>query len=44
MDGDIVFYTHGDLIELNGTLLRAGELTVNTLNLMVGTPPATTDF
>ncbi|WP_458863301.1 DUF6076 domain-containing protein [Acidaminobacterium chupaoyuni] len=33
MDGDIVFYTHGDLIEINGTLLRAGELTVDMLNL-----------
>jgi hypothetical protein len=33
MDGDIVFYTHDDLIELNGTLLRAGELTVDILNL-----------
>jgi len=33
MDGDIVFYTHGDLIELNGTLLRAGDLTVDVLNL-----------
>ena len=33
MDGDIVFYTHDDLIEINGTLLRAGELTVDILNL-----------
>jgi hypothetical protein len=33
MDGDIVFYTHDDLIELNSTLLRAGELTVDMLNL-----------
>lgn len=33
MDGDIVFYTHDDYIEINGALLRAGELTVDILNL-----------
>ena len=33
MDGEIVFYTHDDSLELNGTLLSAGELTVDMLNL-----------
>lgn len=33
MDGEIVFYTNGNSIELGGTLLRAGELTVDMLNL-----------
>ena len=33
MDGEIVFYTHDDSLELNGTLLSAGELTVDILNL-----------
>lgn len=33
MDGNIVFYTHDDLIEINGTLLCVGELTVDILNL-----------
>lgn len=33
MDGEIVFYTHDDFLELNGTLLSAGELTVDILNL-----------
>jgi|GEM_PF-3261066 len=33
MDGEIVFYTHGDSLELNGTLLSVGELTADMLNL-----------
>ncbi|MEA4954318.1 MAG: DUF6076 domain-containing protein [Pseudoflavonifractor sp.] len=33
MDGEIVFYTHDDSLELNETLLSAGELTVDMLNL-----------
>ncbi len=33
MDGEIVFYTHDDSLELNGTLLSAGEMTVDMLNL-----------
>ena len=33
MDGDIVFYIHGDTIEYGGELLSAGELTADILNL-----------
>ena len=33
MDGDIVFYIHGNTIEYGGTLFDAGELTTDILNL-----------
>lgn len=33
MDGDIVFYIHGDTIEYGGELFSAGELTADILNL-----------
>lgn len=33
MDGDIVFYIHGNQIEFGGVLLSAGELTADILNL-----------
>lgn len=33
MDGDIVFYIHGDAIEYGGELFSTGELTADILNL-----------
>ena len=33
MDGDIVFYIHGDTIEYGGELFSTGELTADILNL-----------
>ena len=33
MDGDIVFYIHGDTIEYGGGLFSTGELTADILNL-----------
>ena len=33
VDGDIVFYIHGDTIEYGGELFSAGELTADILNL-----------
>ena len=33
MDGDIVFYIHGDTIEYGVELFSAGELTADILNL-----------